>query len=154
MPLQILPNKLAGSAKSPRPNLPPRGFASAIREGDACFLQRVETCQHVSQGIRSEMIHFKRSDEFQEWLYSLRSKPVHGRVLTRLDNARMGNFGDCENVENGVSEMRIHYGPGYRVYFKRIGEVVYLLLIGGDKSTQKRDIERAKEIAEEFEKKE
>ncbi len=100
------------------------------------------------------MIHFKRSDEFQEWLYSLRSKPVHGRVLTRLDNARMGNFGDCENVGNGVSEMRIHYGPGYRVYFKRIGEVVYLLLIGGDKSTQKRDIERAKEIAEEFEKKE
>jgi len=66
----------------------------------------------------------------------------------------MGNFGDCENVGNGVSEMRIHYGPGYRVYFKRIGEVVYLLLIGGDKSTQKRDIERAKEIAEEFEKKE
>ncbi|MCS3514791.1 putative addiction module killer protein [Pseudomonas grimontii] len=50
--------------------------------------------------------------------------------------------------------MRIHYGPGYRVYFKRIGEVVYLLLIDGDKSTQKRDIERAKEIAEEFEKKE
>ncbi len=100
------------------------------------------------------MIHFKRSDEFQEWLYSLRSKPVHGRLLTRLDNARMGNFGDCENVGNGVSEMRIHYGPGYRVYFKRIGEVVYLLLIGSDKSTQKRDIERAKEIAEEFEKKE
>jgi len=50
--------------------------------------------------------------------------------------------------------MRIHYGPGYRVYFKRVGEVIYLLLIGGDKSTQKRDIERAKEIAEEFEKKE
>jgi putative addiction module killer protein len=100
------------------------------------------------------MIHFKRSDEFQEWLYSLRSKPARGRVLTRLDNARMGNFGDCENVGNGVSEMRIHYGPGYRVYFKRVGEVVYLLLIGGDKSTQKRDIERAKEIADEFEKKE
>lgn len=66
----------------------------------------------------------------------------------------MGNFGDCVNVGNGVSEMRIHYGPGYRVYFKRIGEVVYLLLIGGDKSTQKRDIERAKEIADEFEEKE
>ncbi|CRM45919.1 putative addiction module killer protein [Pseudomonas sp. 31 E 6] len=66
----------------------------------------------------------------------------------------MGNFGDCENVGNGISEMRIHYGPGYRVYFKRVGELVYLLLTGGDKSTQKRDIERAKAIADEFERKE
>ena len=98
------------------------------------------------------MIHFKRSDEFQEWLYSLRSKPARGRVLTRLDNARMGNFGDCENVGNGVSEMRIHYGPGYRIYFTRKGDVVYLLLIGGDKSTQKRDIQHAKKIADDFEK--
>lgn len=96
------------------------------------------------------MIHFKRSDDFQEWLDSSRAKPARGRVLTRLDNARMGNFGDCETVGNGVSEMRIHYGPGYRVYFTRIGEVVYLLLIGGDKSTQKRDIQRAKQIADEF----
>ncbi|ROM49731.1 addiction module protein [Pseudomonas poae] len=96
------------------------------------------------------MIHFKRSDVFQEWLDSSRGKPARGRVLTRLDNAMMGNFGDCEAVGNGVSEMRIHYGPGYRIYFTRIGEVVYLLLIGGDKSTQKRDIQRAKQIADEF----
>ena len=54
------------------------------------------------------MIHFKRSDDFQEWLDSSRAKPARGRVLTRLDNARMGNFGDCETVGNGVSEMRIH----------------------------------------------
>jgi len=69
-----------------------------------------------------------------------------------LDNAQWGNFGDCEALGNGVLEMRIHYGPGYRVYFTRRGEVVYLLLIGGDKSTQKRDIQRAKQIAEDFEK--
>ncbi|KWU49916.1 MULTISPECIES: type II toxin-antitoxin system RelE/ParE family toxin [Pseudomonas] len=99
------------------------------------------------------MIRFKRSAEFQEWFHSLRDKPARGRVLTRLDNATMGNFGDCETVGNGVSEMRIHYGPGYRVYFMRIGEVVYLLLIGGDKSTQQRDIQRAKQIADEFRKK-
>ncbi|MFP3494354.1 type II toxin-antitoxin system RelE/ParE family toxin [Pseudomonas sp. SIMBA_059] len=100
------------------------------------------------------MIRFKRSAEFQEWFHSLRDNPARGRVLTRLDNATMGNFGDCETVGNGVSEMRIHYGPGYRVHFMRIGEVVYLLLIGGDKSTQQRDIQRAKQIADEFRKKE
>jgi len=60
-----------------------------------------------------------------------------------LDRAANGNFGDCEPVGEGVSEMRIHYGPGYRVYFTRYGEIVYLLLLGGDKSTQKRDIKRA-----------
>ncbi len=96
------------------------------------------------------MIRFKRSDEFQAWLDSPRGKPVRARVLTRLDNATRGNFGDCETVGNGVSEMRIHHGPGYRVYFTRIGEVVYLLLIGGDKSTQNRDIQRAKQIADEL----
>lgn len=98
------------------------------------------------------MIRFKRSDEFQEWLDSSRGKPVRARVLTRLDNATRGNFGDCASVGNGVSEMRIHYGPGYRIYFTRIDEVVYLLLTGGDKSTQKRDIQHAKEIAMTLEK--
>ena len=58
-----------------------------------------------------------------------------------------GNFGDCEPVGEGVSEMRIHYGPGYRVYFTRRDSVVYLLLLGGDKSTQKRDIKHAIEMA-------
>mgnify|MGYP000524608619 CR=1 FL=1 len=61
-----------------------------------------------------------------------------------------GKYRECAPVGKGVSEMRIHYGPGYRVYFTRVDEVVYLLLIGGDKSTQKRDIQRAKEIADEF----
>ncbi|MFJ4133940.1 type II toxin-antitoxin system RelE/ParE family toxin [Pseudomonas cyclaminis] len=61
--------------------------------------------------------------------------------------AEAGNFGDCEPVGDGVSEMRIHYGPGYRVYFTRRNKVVYLLLIGGDKSTQSRDITRAKQMA-------
>lgn len=94
------------------------------------------------------MIHFKRSGSFQNWLDSLRSKPARARILARLQAAQSGNFGDCEPVGDGVSEMRIHYGPGYRVYFTRRGKVIYLLLIGGDKSTQKRDIKHAKHLAE------
>ncbi|MDD2684686.1 MAG: type II toxin-antitoxin system RelE/ParE family toxin [Gallionella sp.] len=69
------------------------------------------------------------------------------QIALRLDRAARGNFGDCESVGAGVSEMRIHFGPGYRVYFTRRGNVVYLLLVGGDKSTQKRDIKRAIEMA-------
>ena len=66
------------------------------------------------------------------------------RIAVRLISAEKGNFGDCTPVGEGISEMRVHYGPGYRLYFTRRGKVVYLLLCGGDKSTQKRDVKRAK----------
>lgn len=69
------------------------------------------------------------------------------RIFNRLDNARLGNFGDFQPVGEGVSEMRIHYGPGYRIYFVRDGGAVYVLLCGGDKSSQERDIEKAKRMA-------
>ncbi|MFA6061182.1 MAG: type II toxin-antitoxin system RelE/ParE family toxin [Gallionella sp.] len=69
------------------------------------------------------------------------------QIALRLDRAAKGNFGDCEAVGGGVSELRIHYGPGYRVYFTRRGAVLYLLLLGGDKSTQKRDIQCAIDMA-------
>lgn len=68
-------------------------------------------------------------------------------IAKRIRNAEAGNFGDCEPAGEGISEMRINYGPGYRAYFTRRGDVVYLLLLGGDKSTQKRDIKRAKTLA-------
>jgi putative addiction module killer protein len=67
-----------------------------------------------------------------------------------LDSAALGNFGDCQAVGDGVSEMRIHFGPGYRVFLTRRGTFVYVLLIGGDKSTQKRDIKRALKMAREL----
>ena len=91
---------------------------------------------------------FHRSDEFNAWLTALKDKLGRARILHRIRSAEHGNFGDCEPVGAGVSEMRIHVGPGYRVYFTRRGEVVYLLLIGGDKSSQKRDIKRALEMAQ------
>ena len=69
------------------------------------------------------------------------------RIQASIDRAEDGNFGDCEPVGEGVSEMRIHYGPGYRVYFAQRGMEVVILLAGGDKSTQSRDIKTALEIA-------
>jgi len=81
------------------------------------------------------------------WLVGLKDHVGKAQIALRLDRAAKGNFGDCESVGEGVSEMRIHYGPGYRVYFTRRDSVVYLLLLGGDKSTQKRDIKHAIEMA-------
>jgi len=88
--------------------------------------------------------------EFEQWLEILRDAKGKARILSRLDSAALGNFGDCQSVGDGVSEMRIHFGPGYRVYFTRRGTFVYVLLIGGDKSTQKRDIKRAHKMAREL----
>lgn len=92
-----------------------------------------------------------RTAELDEWLRRLRDVKGRTRILARLDKAALGNFGDCEAVGEGVSEMRIHTGPGYRVYFTRRGEVVYVVLLGGDKSTQMRDIRRAIQLASELE---
>lgn len=88
--------------------------------------------------------------EFEQWLGKLRDAKGKARILSRLDSAALGNFGDCQSVSDGVSEMRIHFGPGYRMYFTRRGTFVYVLLIGGDKSTQKRDIKRALAMAREL----
>ena len=93
------------------------------------------------------MNSFHRTTEFDIWLAELKDRVGKARIVQRIDAAALGNFGDCEPVGEGVSEMRVHCGPGYRLYFKRIGDVVYLLLVGGDKSTQRRDIKRAIEMA-------
>ena len=102
-------------------------------------------------GIRSDtlgrMNSFHRSDEFDAWLAALKDKVGRARIAHRIRSAEHGNFGDCEPVGAGVSEMRVHFGSGYRVYFTRRGEEIYLLLLGGDKSSQKRDIKRAIEMA-------
>lgn len=89
------------------------------------------------------MLVFETTDVFKDWLFSLRDVKAKARILARIRSAEFGNLGDCAPVGEGVSEMRIHYGPGYRLYFKRRGDVVYLLLAGGDKSSQKRDIAAA-----------
>ncbi|WP_423222800.1 type II toxin-antitoxin system RelE/ParE family toxin [Candidatus Amarolinea aalborgensis] len=80
---------------------------------------------------------------FREWLLSLRDAPMRARVRVRLNRVRLGNFGDSRGVGGGVSELRLHLGPGYRVYYGRRGNALVILLCGGDKGTQARDIQRA-----------
>ncbi len=82
---------------------------------------------------------------FREWLSGLRDSQARIRVRVRLNRLRLGNFGDSKGVGGGVTELRIPYGPGYRVYFGRRGNTVVILLCAGDKQTQAKDIERAQE---------
>jgi putative addiction module killer protein len=89
-----------------------------------------------------------RTDEFAEWLINLRDRQGRARILSRIDRLEEGNPGVTRSVGSGVFEMKIDFGPGYRVYYIRRGEEVVILLCGGDKSTQERDIQRAKALAQ------
>lgn len=80
---------------------------------------------------------------FRDWLEGLKDRQARAKIRVRLNRIRLGNFGDCKSVGHGVSELRIPHGPGYRVYFGRKGETIVILLSGGDKKTQSRDIELA-----------
>jgi putative addiction module killer protein len=91
---------------------------------------------------------YSRSDgtePFTEWLRGLRDGTTRNRIRQRIARVRLGNFGDARSVGEGVQELRLHTGPGYRVYFGRQGDTVVILLCGGDKGSQDRDIERAQE---------
>ena len=93
------------------------------------------------------MISIIRTDVFDVWLSTLKDVRAKARIIKRVRSAERGNFGDCRPLGGGVSEMRIHFGPGYRVYFKRISDVAYLLLCGGTKRGQGRDIAKARKMA-------
>jgi putative addiction module killer protein len=93
----------------------------------------------------------KRTDEFSRWLGDLRDIRARAKVLARIDRLSLGNPGDVAPVGDGISEMRIHYGSGYRVYYVQRGEEIVVLLCGGDKSSQVSDIRAAKKLANELE---
>ena len=100
-----------------------------------------------------EVVVFRAKDgrvPFEEWLDDLNDKKAAARVLARLARVRQGNLGDCKSVGEGVSELRVDYGPGYRVYFGQKGQTLVVLLCGGDKRTQDRDIRLAKQYWREF----
>ena len=90
------------------------------------------------------------SATFKRWRERLRDRRAVALVNARILNALSGHLGDARRVGDGVYEMRIHYGPGYRLYFIRQGGTVVILLCGGDKSSQRRDIERAKRLARDW----
>ncbi|MBN4073893.1 type II toxin-antitoxin system RelE/ParE family toxin [Beggiatoa alba] len=81
---------------------------------------------------------------YADWLASLRDARAKAKIMLRVDRMELGLFGDSEPIGEGLSELRIHYGSGYRVYYGRAGQQIYLLLCGGDKSTQSKDIKKAK----------
>lgn len=87
---------------------------------------------------------------FADWLRNLGDRQVRSRVMVRINRLRLGNFGDCKLIGEGVFELRMMFGSGYRVYFGREGETVVILLCGGDKSTQAADIGRAKQYWKEY----
>jgi putative addiction module killer protein len=91
-----------------------------------------------------------KSATFDRWLHSLKDRRVVARVLVRIDRLVAGNPGDVKPVGDGISELRIDCGSGYRVYYRQEGQRLILLLCGGDKSTRQRDIKRAHEIAQEW----
>ena len=99
------------------------------------------------------LFRYQREDGFEpftEWLANVRDKIAGARIRVRLRQFEAGNFGDCEAVGEGIIELRIHVGAGYRVYCGRHGKAVVLLLCGGDKNTQAKDIKRAKVLWSEW----
>lgn len=95
------------------------------------------------------MIEIRQTDAFAKWLRAVRDIQAKARIQIRLDRLANGLAGDVKPIGEGVSELRIDYGPGYRVYFIRRGEALVILLAGGDKRTQERDIKEAKRLAKE-----
>jgi putative addiction module killer protein len=93
------------------------------------------------------VLEIRTTEIFAQWLDGLRDVRARARVQVRIERLAAGNPGDVQPVGQGVSEMRIDYGPGYRVYFKRVGREIVILLAGGDKSTQSADIKTALRLA-------
>jgi putative addiction module killer protein len=97
------------------------------------------------------MLEIRKTSVFRKWMKKLKDAIAKAHINRRIDRLARGNPGDVESIGEGCSEMRIDYGPGYRVYFKDTGREIIIILCGGDKSTQQEDIDRAKRLAREEE---
>jgi putative addiction module killer protein len=96
------------------------------------------------------MVEVRETEEFSDWLSALRDARAKAKILVRIARLAAGNPGDVQSVGKGVSELRLNYGPGYRVYYIQRGTRYVLLLAGGDKSTQKKDIAKAQRLAAQY----
>ena len=96
------------------------------------------------------MFEVLTTDEFDRWLSDLADERARTKIASRVARLRFGNAGDAKPVGEGVSEMRVHHGPGYRVYYKQTNKTIIVILSGGDKSTQEKDVRRAKKMAAEL----
>lgn len=96
------------------------------------------------------MVEIRQTDTFSKWLLKLRDLRARARIQARIDRLELGNAGDVKPVGEGVSELRIDYGPGYRIYFVQKGSELIILLAGGDKRSQSRDIQVALNLAKEL----
>ena len=94
------------------------------------------------------MIEIRKTDTFAKWIDNLRDIKARARILVRIERLSLGNPGDVKPVGQGVSELRIDYGPGYRIYYKKMGQKLVILLAGGDKSTQSKNIKTAQRLAQ------
>jgi putative addiction module killer protein len=96
------------------------------------------------------MVEVRQTDVFVAWVRALRDRRAVTKISTRIDRLQLGNFGDIKYVGDNVSELRIHFGPGYRMYFTKIGDAIVVLLCAGDKGSQAADIKLAKSMAAEL----
>ena len=96
------------------------------------------------------MNEIRQTEEFSNWLSGLKDKIAKAKILVRIDRFILGLIGDSKSVGEKVSELRINYGQGYRIYYTRKGKTIYILLLGGDKGSQKKDIRKAQKLAREI----
>lgn len=90
------------------------------------------------------------TEEFEKWLRSVADIRSRRRIILRIQRLKLGNFGDYKSVGKGIYELRIHFGPGYRVYFAKKGELIVIILLGGDKSSQSKDINKSQQMWQEI----
>ena len=98
------------------------------------------------------MLQIRKTNVYAEWIDNLRDLQGRARILVRVERLASGNPGDVKAISGGVSELRVHFGPGYRLYFSQRGDDIVILLAGGDKRTQTRDIQTALQLAKNLEK--
>ena len=105
-------------------------------------------CASVSLKIHSTMLEIRETPAYAAWFSALRDRTAKARIDIRIRRLSLGNSGDIRPIGEGLSELRIHYGPGYRIYLTKRGDTYVILLAGGDKSSQAQDIRLAKDLAQ------